>query len=94
MAKTGFAVEREERVDDGLAGEPWKTVLHNCECHSFDEVEKVLIKTIRCTLSRARQLSHEVHTRGLAVVYEGPKERCEAVADGVGSTGLKVTVVQ
>ena len=57
-----------------------KTVLLNCDCHSFDEVEVQLIKAIRCSLSKARQISWEVHTKGSAVVYAGPKERCEAVA--------------
>jgi len=92
----GTAAEREERaaVDDGTAGEAWKTVLFNCECHTFDEVEKVVIKATRCSLSQARSLSWEVHTKGSAVVYSGPRERCEAVADVIGAVGLQVKVVQ
>jgi ATP-dependent Clp protease adaptor protein ClpS len=52
------------------------------------------MKATRCTLSRARSLSWEVHTKGSAIVYEGPRERCEAVADVIGAVGLKVEVVQ
>ena len=57
-----------------------KTILLNCNCHSFDEVEVQLIKAIHCSLSKARQFAWEVHTQGSAIVYSGPKERCEAVA--------------
>ena len=86
---------REDAVDSGRGGdEPWKTVLFNCDCHTFDEVEKIVIKATRCTLSRARAVSNEIHVRGSASIYEGPRERCEAVADVVASIGLKVKVVR
>jgi ATP-dependent Clp protease adapter protein ClpS len=87
------AAEVEERVDDGTLGAGgWRTILFNCECHSFDEVERVLIQATRCSLARARELSNEVHGKGSAVVYKGPRERCEAVADVIGRTGLLVKV--
>lgn len=87
------AADVEERVDDGtLAVGGWRVVLFNCDCHTFDEVERVVMKATRCTLSRARALSHEVHTKGSAVVYAGARERCEAVADVIGATGLQVKV--
>ncbi len=89
------ASEVEERVDDGTAGVGgWRTILFNCDCHSFDEVERVVMQATRCSLSRARELSHEVHTKGSAVVYKGVRERCEAVADVIGSTGLQVKVAE
>ena len=72
----------------------YKTVLFNCNCHSFDEVESQLIKAVRCSLSRARQISWEVHSKGLAVVYTGPKERCEAVAHVLEDIRLIVKVSQ
>jgi ATP-dependent Clp protease adaptor protein ClpS len=89
------AVELEELPTDAGrgAGEPWKTVLFNCDCHTFDEVEKIVMKAVRCTLSRARAISNEVHTKGSAIIYEGHRERCEAVADVVAGIGLKVKVV-
>lgn len=87
------ASEVEERVDDGATGvSGWRVVLFNCECHSFDEVERVLIQATHCTIARAREISHEVHTRGSAVVYKGARERCEAVADVIGRVGLVVKV--
>lgn len=95
MARAAVAAQREKKTEDsvGGAGEPWKVVLFNCDCHTFDEVENVVMKATRCTLSRARQISNEVHVRGSAVVYDGPLERCEAVADVIASVGLRVKVV-
>jgi ATP-dependent Clp protease adaptor protein ClpS len=87
---------KEKKAEESVGGggrEPWKVVLFNCDCHTFDEVENVVMKATRCTLSRARQISNEVHHRGSAVVYDGPLERCEAVADVIGSVGLRVKVV-
>lgn len=97
MGRAAVCVEREEKTSDDSGrggGEAWKTVLFNCDCHSFDEVERIVMKAVRCTLSRARAISNEVHTRGSAVIYDGPRERCEAVADVVAAIGLKVRVVQ
>ena len=92
------AAARAEKIkeDDGVGAgdDPWKVVLFNCDCHTFDEVENVVMKAIRCTLSRARQISNEVNSRGSAIVYDGPLERCEAVADVIGAIGLKVKVVR
>ena len=95
MARAAVASQKEKKTEEsnGGGGEPWKVVLFNCECHTFDEVENVVMKATRCTLSRARQISNEVNAKGSAVVYDGPLERCEAVADVIGSVGLKVKVV-
>lgn len=85
----------EEKTTRGSeTSEGWKTVLFNCSCHSFDEVERQLIKAIRCTLSVARRYSWEVHTQGSAAVYAGPRERCEAVAAVLEAIGLRVNVCQ
>ncbi len=89
----GPALEEEEAEDAGV-GEGWKTVLFNCSCHTFDEVERQLIKAVRCSLSQARRYSMEVHTQGSAVVYRGPRERCEAAAMVLEDIGLRVRVSQ
>ena len=83
-----------ETTDSSSAGFAWKTILLNCNCHSFDEVEQQLLKAIRCTLSKARQIAWDVHTRGSAVVYTGPRERCEAVAAVLEDIRLGVQVTQ
>lgn len=93
MAGARGAVEETTESDTRL-DVSWRTTLFNCDCHSFDEVERQLQKATRCTLGRARQLSTEVHTKGSAVVYTGTRERCEAVAECLGSIGLLVNVSQ
>lgn len=83
-------LDRPEDVAQASGG--WKTILLNCDCHTFDEVERQLIKAVRCSLSRAREISAEVHNKGAAVVYEGPRERCEAVASALEDIRLRVKV--
>ena len=86
------AAEKETASDP--PGEPWKTVLFNCDCHTFDEVERQLIKAVRCSISQARAWSWEVHSKGSAVVFEGPRERAEAVADVLSAVRLVVKVLR
>ena len=94
MTPGGAVKEVEETTTDSGTTHGWKTLLFNCECHSFDEVEVLLIKATRCSLSQARKHSWEVHSKGLAVVYRGHRERCEAVASVLDATGLIVKVAQ
>lgn len=90
---TKQVLEEDATTDSGHA-DGWRVILFNCDCHSFDEVERVLIKATRCSLAKARAISTEVHTKGSAIVYNGPRERCEAVAEVIGSIGLAVKVAQ
>ena len=83
-----------EETQSSEPAEPWKTILLNCDCHTFDDVENLLIRATHCSLSRARALSWEVHNKGSAVVYSGHRERCEAVAMVLGQAGLLTKVVQ
>jgi ATP-dependent Clp protease adaptor protein ClpS len=80
--------------DSHGTGGAWKVVLFNCDCHSFDEVERQLMKAIHCSLARARECSWEVHSRGSAVVCSGHRERCEAVAAVLEDIRLVVKVAQ
>lgn len=86
--------ETTETVDSTGVGTGWRVVLFNCECHSFDEVERQLVKAVHCSLSQARSWSWEVHTKGSAVVYNGAQERCEAVAGVLEDIRLVVKVTQ
>ena len=88
-----------KRRDEPAPADPelepgWRVVLFNCDCHTFDEVERQLQKAVHCGLSAARSLSWEVHSKGSAVVYEGPRERCEAVAAVLEDIKLIVKVTQ
>lgn len=69
-----------------------KTILHNDEWHTFDEVAQQLVKAVRCTYSRGLALANVVHNTGSAIVYSGPKERCEAVAMILEDIGLRTSI--
>ena len=69
------ATQKEQAPSDTALDSGWRVTLFNCDCHSFVEVERQLMKAVHCTLSQARAWSWEVHSKGLAVVYTGPKER-------------------
>ena len=81
-----------ETSDISGSSAPWNVILFNCECHTFDEVERQLMKAIRCSLAKARAFSWEVHSKGSAVVYTGARERCEAVAAVLEDIRLVVKV--
>jgi ATP-dependent Clp protease adaptor protein ClpS len=80
-----------DRTDHWLG---WKTILFNCNCHTFQDVAVQLMKAIRCSYEQGLQLANVVHYTGSAVVYSGPKERCEAVACVLEDIGLRTQVDQ
>lgn len=88
------AATEKETVHSTGTEHAWKTVLFNCDCHTFDEVERQLIKAVHCSLSAARAFSWEVHSKGQAVVYSGARERCEAVAAVLEDIRLIVKVTE
>lgn len=92
-SETAPVREEKARGDSGTES-GWKTVLFNCDCHSFEQVESQLIKAVHCTLTQARRYAMEVHTKGSAVVYRGPRERCEAVAMTIEEIGLLAKACQ
>ncbi len=84
--------EDQESVARPILDAAWKTILFNCDCHSFEDVERQLVKAIRCDFERSKRIAWEVHTQGSAVVYEGVRERCEAVASVLEDIRLVVQV--
>ena len=78
----------------GTGGHGWRTVLLNDEWHTFQEVASQLVKAIRCTYEKGLALANVVHLTGSAIVYQGPKERCEAVAEVLEAIKLKTQVTQ
>jgi ATP-dependent Clp protease adapter protein ClpS len=73
---------------------PWMTVLHNCECHTFEDVVKQLMKAIACSEERGWELAWQVHNTGKAVVKVGSEAECVRVGNVLASIGLVVTVTQ
>ncbi len=78
--------------DTDSTGSIWKVILFNCNCHTFDAVVTQLTRAIQCTQAKAGALAEAAHNNGKVVVFEGPKKRCEKVADVLGSIGLLVAV--
>jgi len=86
--------KKRDTTDGTTRGSPWNTILFNCNCHSFDEVARQLMKAIRVSLERGMEIANTVHTSGKAVVYTGHRERCEAVAMVLEEIGLLTKVSQ
>jgi hypothetical protein len=83
-----------EDVTEGALAPPWMTILHNCECHTFDQVVRQLQKAIACTEAAGWEIAWQVHNTGKAVVKVGPETECVRVGNILASIGLVVTVVQ
>ena len=79
-------------ADSDSSAHAWKTILFNCDCHTFHEVAIQLVKAIGCTYGRGKQLANVVHHTGCAIVFSGPRERCEAVAGILEEIGLLARV--
>ena len=92
-AETTPDVEEAQDVDVALAP-PWITILHNCDCHTFEDVVKQLIKAIACSEDRAWEIAWEVHNTGKAVVKVAPETECVRVGNVLAAIGLVVTVTQ
>lgn len=92
-AGTAPEVEAEEGEEVALAP-PWITILHNCDCHTFEDVVKQLMKAIGCSEERGWEIAWEVHNTGKAVVKVGPETECVRVGNVLASIGLVVTVTQ
>ncbi len=86
-------VQDVERTDVAVAP-PWMTILHNCDCHTFEEVVKQLMKAIGCSEERGWELAWQVHNTGKAVVKVGPETECVRVGNVLAAIGLIVTVTQ
>ena len=96
MSETPLATPEVEEVEqvEGAAAPPWMTILHNCECHTFEQVVRQLMKAIACSESRGWEIAWEVHNTGKAVVKVGPETECVRVGNVLAAIGLIVTVVQ
>jgi ATP-dependent Clp protease adaptor protein ClpS len=73
---------------------PWVTILWNCDCHTFEQVARQLVKAIRCSYDEGMAIAWRVHNDGKAVVRAGPRDECERVARILGEIGLRVTVAE
>jgi ATP-dependent Clp protease adaptor protein ClpS len=92
-AGTSPEVEAEQGEEVALAP-PWITILYNCDCHTFEDVVKQLVKAIGCSEDRGWEIAWEVHNTGKSVVKVGPESECVRVGNILAAIGLVVTVTQ
>jgi len=85
--------EEVERTETAAAP-PWMTILHNCDCHTFEQVVKQLQKAIACSEAQGWEIAWQVHNTGKAVVKIGSEIECVRVGNVLMAIGLVVTVVQ
>lgn len=81
-------VLEEEQVDTA-----WRVLLFNDEVHTFDEVIGQIIKATGCSVSRAEQLTWQVHNEGKAQVFEGTIDACLQVEIVLSEINLITRIV-
>jgi ATP-dependent Clp protease adaptor protein ClpS len=72
---------------------PYRVIVLDCQCHTFDDVEVALCRVIP-GMTRAQAHAHawEIHTTGASVVATAPKERAELYQERLAAHGLRVTI--
>lgn len=83
-----------ETVEDprsALDAPAW-VVLYNDDWHSFDDVIIQLVLATGCDAATAEAHAWTVHTQGKARVFDGPRTRCESVAQVLRQIRLQVEV--
>jgi ATP-dependent Clp protease adaptor protein ClpS len=73
---------------------PWITILWNCDCHTFEQVARQLMKAIACSYDEGMAIAGRVHNDGKAVVRVGPKTECTRVGRILAEIGLRVSVTE
>jgi ATP-dependent Clp protease adaptor protein ClpS len=71
---------------------PWIVIVWNDPINLMSYVTWVFQKLFGYPRPKAERLMLDVHTKGKAVVANGPKERCEAYVSSLHGFGLWVTL--
>src|SRR3712207_5243282 len=95
MASPAVPTTTEPVVDEEIRSRlralpPFKVVVLDCNCHTFDDVEVALCRVIPgMTRPKAHQHAWEIHTTGASVVARAPKERAEHYQAQLAARGLR-----
>jgi ATP-dependent Clp protease adaptor protein ClpS len=85
----------DQEVENATTVEPpWITILWNCDCHTFEQVARQLVKAIGCSYDEGMAIAGRVHNDGKAVVRVGAKTECERVGRILAEIGLRVSVAE
>jgi ATP-dependent Clp protease adaptor protein ClpS len=79
----------EEHVEPDV---PWIVIVWNDPINLMSYVTWVFQKLFGYPRPKAERLMWDVHTKGKAVVANGPKERCEAYVSSLHGYGLWATL--
>jgi ATP-dependent Clp protease adaptor protein ClpS len=85
-------VKLPETDDDSVADRPWIVIVWNDPINLMSYVTWVFQKLFGYPRPKAERLMLDVHTKGKAVVANGPKERCEAYVSSLHGFGLWATL--
>jgi len=73
---------------------PWMCILHNCECHTLEEVVGQLVKALECSTEEALTLAITAHEIGKSMVAVGPHDAVLHVSKVLSSIGLQAPIHQ
>src|SRR5437773_2431048 len=79
-----------EEIGQEAVAPPWMTILHNCDCHTFEQVVAQLQKAIGCSEAKGWDLAWQVHNTGKAVVKVGAEAECVKVGNVLAAIGQLV----
>ncbi len=71
---------------------PARVLLYNDEVHTFDEVINQIIKATGCNPGKAEALTWEVHSKGKAMIFEGPMSECIRVSGVLEEISLNTQI--
>ncbi len=79
MGVLGQATENQPlEIEETTSGSqtPARVILFNDDWHTFDEVIGQIVKALGCATDKATQIALEAHSKGKALVFEGPMKEC------------------
>jgi ATP-dependent Clp protease adaptor protein ClpS len=79
----------EQLVDDE---DLWAVIVWNDDVNTFSHVIKALVEILHHSLTRAEQLTNQIHHSGKAVVAVRPKEEAMAIVERFHQRGIQATM--
>jgi ATP-dependent Clp protease adaptor protein ClpS len=79
----------EQLVDDE---DLWAVIVWNDDVNTFSHVIKALVEILNHSLTRAEQLTNQIHHSGKAVVAVRPKEEAMAIVERFHQRAIQATM--
>ena len=91
------SITEKPRTDgpDSELGGAWRVIVLNDDHNTFDHVARTLARVIPgVTIERGYGIADQIHNRGQAVVWTGPKEVAELYWDQLNEAGLTMAPLE